>query len=312
MVSFSHDLGVNPRHLTSLRAIADRGSFAAAAQAIGRSHSAVSLHIKALEQTLGTQLVDRSTRPATLTADGVALAEHAARLAQVLDDIRAVGRGDLLAGRLTLGIVPTAMVHLAPRALAALQSDHPALGIDIRTGLSGELAPAVRAGEIEAALVTAPDTPPPDLVQRPVATEPLVLIAPQSAPEPDDAALIAAHPFIWFSRKTWAGQQIERRLLDRGLAPRARMEVDSLEAIQQLVRHGLGVAIVPDTGGPHPGLRSVPFGKPQVFRQLVMLTRGSVGPSRQLEALYRAFRDSASSSHKATDLPADRPLPDGN
>ena len=63
---------INTRHLGSLTAIAEHGSFAAAGSAIGRSHSAISLHIKALEEELGTRLVDRSVRPAVLTADGEA------------------------------------------------------------------------------------------------------------------------------------------------------------------------------------------------------------------------------------------------
>ncbi|MEM6624964.1 MAG: LysR family transcriptional regulator [Pseudomonadota bacterium] len=296
MVSFPNDSGINPRHLASLAAIGRHGSFAAAGRAVGRSHSAVSLHIKALEETLGTTLVDRRAKPAVLTADGLALAEHAERLARVIDDIRAIGSGGVLAGRLTAGIVPTAMIHLAPHALALLQAEHPNLGIDIRTGLSGELAAAVRSGELDAAVVTAPDTPAEDLEQRAVAEEPLVVIAPAHATEPDDAGLLSAHPFIWFSRKTWAGQQIERRLLDRGVATSARMEVDSLEAIHQLVRHGLGVSVVPDAGPPQPGLRSVPFGRPQAKRRLVLLTRPSRGPVRQIDALLSALRQSAVNS----------------
>ena len=237
---------LNPRHLASLVAIAEHGGFGAAGAAVGRSHSAVSLHVKALEETLGTRLVDRSTRPPALTPDGEALVHEARRLLRVLDDIAALARSDRLAGRLAVGIVPTALAHLAPPALAHLRRTHPGVAITIHAGLSGELATLVAAGELDAALLTAPDLPPEHLQLRPVAEEPLVVAAPADAPEETDAELIAAHPFIWFSRRTWAGQQIERRLLDRGIRARGFMEVDSLEAIEALVRHGLGVAVVPD------------------------------------------------------------------
>lgn len=90
-MSISND-PLNPRHLSSLVAIAEHGSFASAGHAIGRSHSAVSLHIKALEATLGTRLIDRTTRPVQLTPDGEVLAEHARRLERVLTDIRSVGQ----------------------------------------------------------------------------------------------------------------------------------------------------------------------------------------------------------------------------
>ena len=280
---------INPRHLSSLVAIAERGSFSAAGQATGRSHSAISLHVKALEEELQTVLVDRGARRAVLTPDGEALAEHARRLQKVMDDIKAVGRQDNLAGRLAVGFVPTAMAHVAPPALAWLRAQHPALGLEISTGLSGELAQAVRGSELDAAVLTAPDLPPEDLMTRTIADEPLVVIAPDSLPGDNDTDLLKAHPFIWFSRKTWAGQQIERHLLAKHIRVRAAMEVDSLEAIEALVRHGLGISIVPDTGGHDDGLRRLPFGNPQIVRQLVLMTRSSSPKGRLLQALHDAL-----------------------
>ena len=284
---------INPKHLTSLVAIAEQGSFSAAGLAIGRSHSAISLHVKALEEELQTTLVERGARRAVLTSDGEALADHARRLQQVMDDIRTVGRRDSLAGRLAVGFVPTAMAHTAPPALAQLRQKHPDLGIEIRTGLSGELAQAVRSTELDAAVLTAPDLPPEDLATRPIASEPLVVIAPKALDSDNDTALLKAHPFIWFSRKTWAGQQIERHLLARRIRVRGTMEVDSLEAIEALVRHGLGVSIVPDTGQHSDGLHRVAFGAPQLVRQLALMTRANAHKSRLVQALFEALRASS-------------------
>lgn len=283
---------LNPKHLASLVAIADHGTFAAAGTAIGRSHSAVSLHIKALEDALGCLLVDRAARPVELTPDGAALVEQARRLTRVLDDIRMIGRSDRLAGPLSVGVVPSAMVHIAPPALADLNRTHPALSLSIRTGLSGELAQAVGVGDLDAAVLTGPDLAPDDLALQVVADEPLVVIAPADAAGTDDAALLSTHPFIWFNRTTWAGQQIERRLLDRGIVTRTAMEVDSLEAIEALVRHGLGVSIVPDHwgDGPPEGLRILPFGTPQARRRLVLATRPKSPRQRAIEALLTALR----------------------
>lgn len=280
---------INTRHLASLMAIAERGSFSAAGQAIGRSHSAISLHIKALEAELSTTLIDRAARPVALTAEGADLVRHARRLGRVLEDIAAIGQSDRLAGRLSVGVVPTAMAHLAPPALAHLKAHHPNLGIDLHTGLSGELARAVQAGDVDVALVTAPETAPPDLTLRPVADQPLVVIAPNSAPGKTDKDLIESHPFIWFSRKTWAGQQIERRLSDRNIQVRASMETDSLEAIEALVQHGLGVSIVPLAGDLARGLKAVPFDRPQMIRRLVLLTQPRAAKTRFIDALHRAL-----------------------
>lgn len=279
---------INPRHLATLVAISEHGSFSAAGLATGRSHSAVSLHVKALEAESGTILVDRTRRPPTLTPDGEAMVEHARRLARIIDDIRLVGQGGRIAGRLSVGIVPTAMAHVAPPALARLKDAHPELRLAIRTGLSGELAEAIRSGELDAALVTAPQSAPEDLTSTTVAREPLIAIAPEGTPGERDRDLLAAHPFIWFSRKTWAGQQIERRLSERGIAVRPSMEIDSLEAIEALVRHGLGVSVVPDRGL-RPGVVRAPFCAPQAERRLVLMSRPGTPRQRLIEALERAL-----------------------
>jgi len=283
---------MNLRQLRTLVAIAEQGSFTAAGNAVGLSHSAISLHVKALEQELGVLLVDRARRPPRLTARGAALVEQARRMAALVDEIRALGSDEVLAGSLAVGVVPTAMVHLLPPALARLRALHPKLAIQVRTGLSSELAQAVRMAELDIAVVTRPDITPEGLAVHEIAREPLVVIAPGDAAEDTDAELIAAHPFIWFSRKTWAGQQIERLLHARGLHPREAMEVDSLEAIEALVAHGLGVSVVPERprtplAAPlPPALRRVPFGNPQAARHLALIERDSNPKARLAAALH--------------------------
>jgi DNA-binding transcriptional LysR family regulator len=279
---------MNLRQLRTLVAIAEQGSFTAAGNAVGLSHSAISLHVKALEQELGVSLVDRAQRPPRLTARGAALVEQARRMAVLVDEIRALGSDEVLAGSLAVGVVPTEMVHLLPPALARLKALHPKLAIRVRTGLSSELAQAVHMAELDVAVATRPDIAPEGLAVHQIAREPLVVIAPGDAVEDTDTELIAAHPFIWFSRKTWAGQQIERLLHARGLHPREAMEVDSLEAIEALVAHGLGISVVPERPGAPlaPTLRRVAFGNPQAARHLALIERDSNPKTRLAAALH--------------------------
>lgn len=284
---------INPKHLASLEAIAEHGSFSAAGDAVGRSHSAISLHIKALEEELDTIVIDRAARPLSLTPDGVALVEQARRFRRVMEDIRAIGQSDIIEGTLSVGIVPTVMSHLAPPALARIRASHPKLRLEIRTGLSGELARAVQSGDLDAAVLTGPDLAPEDLEVSHVASEPLVVIAPSDARGETDAELLTRHPFIWFSRKTWAGQQIERRLLDRSIRVNAAMEIDSLEAIESLVRHGLGVAIVPDQSDSDETLRRIPFCSPQAQRRVVLLNRQRSPKARLIRALKAGLTSEA-------------------
>lgn len=284
---------MNLRHLRTLIAISEHPTFFAAARALNLSHSAVSLHVKTLEDQLQAPLVDRSRRPPILTERGHALVERARRMMDLLDEISALGSDERLVGALTVGVVPTALVDLLPPALAALRKAHPDLRIAVRTGFSSELAQLLRQRDIDVAIATAPNAPADDLTFRTIAHEPLFVIAPADAAEETDEALLKAHPFIWFNRKSWAGQQIEQLLHGRGIPVREAMAVDMLEAIEALVRNGLGVSVVPQRAGAAPfpaGLRIAPFGDPQAVRTLAMIERPGNPKSRLTDALLTQLR----------------------
>ena len=285
---------MNLRQLQTLVAIAEQGSFTAAGRAVGLSHSAVSLQVKALEEELGIALADRSQRPPALTARGRALVDQARRMLGIADEIRAMGSDQALAGVLAVGVVPTEMVHLLPPALWRLKARHPRLALRVRSGLSSDLAQAVRGGELDVAVATWPEVAPEGLALHEIAREPLSVIAPADAPETTAEALIAAHPFIWFSRQTWAGQQIERLLAARGLKPREGMEADSLEAIAALVAHGLGVSVVPERPGAPlaEALRRLPMGG-DAFRRLALIERSANPKARLVSALLTELRAAA-------------------
>ena len=78
------------RHLASLIAIADHGSFSAAARALGTVQSNVSAHIARLEKELGASLVDRAS--GKLTEEGTIVVERGRRIIHELQDIEEIGR----------------------------------------------------------------------------------------------------------------------------------------------------------------------------------------------------------------------------
>jgi len=236
-------------------------------------------------------LVDRARRPPVLTDRGAALVEHARRMLAIADEIAGLGSATALVGTLAVGIVPSAMAGLAPPALAALRAAHPGLRLRIRTGLSADLALMVRSGELDAALTTAPEAAIPGLRAREAAREPLEAIAPAAAQGGDARALLQGRPFIWFSRRTWAGQMIERRIEEMGLGVDAAMEVDSLEAVEALVRHGLGVSVAPRRAGAgRLGIRAAPLGDPPLWRALALLERHRNPRARLADALLAAVQ----------------------
>ena len=115
------------RRLRVLTEVADRGSFSAAADALGLTQSAVSQHISALERAVGQTVVDRASRPAQLTEAGVILLRHAravvARLDTAEQELAAVAGRRL--GRLRLGAFPTALATFLPPVLARFQQQLP-------------------------------------------------------------------------------------------------------------------------------------------------------------------------------------------
>lgn len=300
---------MNARHLASLVAVAEHGSLAAASRAIGLSHSAVSLHIKALEAEFSAELLDRRRRPPVLTARGAALVDRARRLLALMNEIRELGGRSGLVGRLSLGVAPSALIHLAPPALRALRTAHPGLHLQLETGLSGDLVAAVKSGRLDAAVGTLPedDAPPrfealvSGLSVKRIVREPLVAIAPIDAQERSVEALLASRPFIWFSRRTWAGAAIERLVAARGYQTSGGWEVDSIEAVEAMVRHGLGVSITPvRAGAPQPAdLRRLPLGEGadgasgEAFRALGYYSRRGQTSERFGEVLYAELVRSA-------------------
>jgi DNA-binding transcriptional LysR family regulator len=278
------------KRLRTLVAIADAPTFTAAGERVGLSHSAVSLHLRDLERELGVPLVDRQRRPTQLSERGRAVVEQARRMLEIEEEIRALGNDRSLVGGLSVGIVPSAMAGIAPPALARLRASHPRLRVSIRTGLSGELAALVRSGMLDAALLTTPEAPLPGLKSREAAREPLKVLAPLDAVERTAAELLARQPYIWFSRATWAGQQIERHLSSLGYAVNAAMEVDSLEAVEALIRAGLGVSVVPFRGESGRGLRAATLGDGRLWRRLSLVEPPSHRRARFADALFDALR----------------------
>ncbi len=288
---------MNIRHLETLLAAADSGSFAAAADRVGVTQSAVSMQMKALEDELGTALFDRTRRPPALNETADTLLPRIRDLVRLAEEIQAVAAGGTVRGRLRLGIIPTAATGLVPDALARLAERAPDLRIRVESGLSADLVRRVAQGALDAAVVTETPRLERGLVLKPVLDEPLVVAAPASAVGARDRDLLRTLPFVRFNRRTGVGRVIDGALRQRRIAVVEAMELDSIEAILAMVERGLGVAVAP-AGSITPALadrlRVVPFGDPQAVRRvgLIERERGARNPMTAplLEALREAGR----------------------
>lgn len=279
------------QNLKTLIAVSEHRSFVEAGEAIGLSHSAVSLHMKALEDELGALLFDRSYRPPKMMDRGRLMVAHARRLMDILDDISALSSNEALKGSLSVGVVHSALINLLPPALAMLKAMHPNLEISLKTGLSGDLAQRVRRQEIDVAIIVDPGEPIEDLISSEVCVEPLFVLAPRNTKEETAEAILTSHPYIWYDRMTATGRQIRQHLRDRKITVENGIEVESLEAVEQLVRHGLGVSVAPKTTCGSDDfcdeVRVVSFGSSPPTRTLILVER-SRNPRQHLVKILLA------------------------
>lgn len=135
--------------LRAFIAVAQTGSFTAAAQVIARSQSAVSQKIIRLEEILGQRVFERSSRTLTLTPDGERLLVGARKLMVHFDtfvrEIREPATVDLLRLGISENLVPTQL----PKLLSRFTSLYPDIQLELTTGLSHDLLADYEAGQLD-------------------------------------------------------------------------------------------------------------------------------------------------------------------
>ena len=167
---------LNLDQLQTLIAIADLGTFAAAAQALHLAPPTVSLHIKELESRLEAELVVRGRRQAELTPAGEVLVQEGRQLLQAADDLvervrrRACGRE----GVVRVGVSAGVSTQLLPRMLEALAQRSPGVEIRLEAVGSAESMQRLKAGSLDIGIVASPQPPVPEVRQMPWRTDPMV------------------------------------------------------------------------------------------------------------------------------------------
>ncbi|MFE0583350.1 LysR substrate-binding domain-containing protein [Streptomyces sp. NPDC058874] len=279
------------RRLRLLRELACRGTIAAVAEALCFSPSAVSQQLGVLEREAGLPLLERTGRRVRLTPAGQNLVRHAEavleRLEQADADL-AEARGGL-AGALRIGAFPTATRAIVPAALMTLARRHPGLEPMLCETDPAAVAHALRAGDLDVALVHAYDFVPaerePGLDTEPLYGEAMYLAEPtggspgaaggsgppggratagdlpQPPPAPDQGAALRTHarsPWITATDGTLCHTMTTRACQAAGFTPRVRHQVDDFATVLALVAAGQGVAVVPQlgvAGRPDPAVR---------------------------------------------------------
>ncbi|MHB1445564.1 MAG: LysR family transcriptional regulator, partial [Acidimicrobiales bacterium] len=144
------------RQLSAILALAEHGTFSAAADALGTVQSNVSTHIARLERELGTPLFDRSR--GALTEEGRVVVARARRMMVEMEalvaDVAAVR--NVVAGTVSLGMIGTTARWLAPTVLEEMGRLHPGVHLSVAEGTSAELADRLQAGRLDLAVSSLP------------------------------------------------------------------------------------------------------------------------------------------------------------
>ena len=262
--------------LRTLVTIARHGTFARAADLLSLTPSAVSLHIKTLEDELQVPLFDRSRRQVVLTEAGQLAVARAETILAAYDELAdALASGPSLRGRLRLGAIHTVLARRLPKALVWIKAHHPDLHISVASGMSAELARRIEDGDLDAAITTEPVSPyPQSLDYTPLFEDRFWAIASPELAGQSLPQLLASQPFLRFDKRAWAGRQIEQELRRQHLQVSEQMELDSQEALARMAVMGLGVAIIPMSDEDLqrlPPATCLPFGEPQLKRRVVLL-----------------------------------------
>lgn len=239
--------------LKTLIAVAEGGSFSAAAERIHVSDAAIGQQMKRLEQSFHVILFDRSHRSPALNQLGKALVPKARSLIHayetLLDDL--VDDAGLF-GELTLGSVPSAIRGLVPLSIKQLIQTYPELHISVVPGLSNDLLHLVESGALDAAILSQPKRIGSNLNWQPFVEEPLVLVTSMEITEEDPLVVLREQPYIHHSRRGAVGLLVEECLESNNISVRFSMEMESLESLIGMVFHNLGVSIIPSICVPDP------------------------------------------------------------
>jgi LysR family cyn operon transcriptional activator len=241
------------RLLKTFKAVAEAGSFTGAASRVHVTQAAVSVHIRQLEEEVGTPLFLRVNKKLFLTDAGRALLTHAETIIRAHDEAKAelIALSRPASGRLHIGVASTAVtVHPLPEVLSEVKKRHPAMDLSVIGGTSESIIDRILAGDLDVGLVSLP-VEASDVVTETLRSDYLV-----AAMKPDHplahsrhvgAEQLGAEPLILGEKGGNTRRLIDLFFEKSGLEPKLVMELQRTEAIIKMVELGFGVTILPQS-----------------------------------------------------------------
>ena len=250
------------RILKNFLVIARHKSVAAASREIGLTPAAAGQQIQQLEEEIGLELFDRTKRSLSLNTNGRSLIEP---IQEIIARYEALGSNlkSGLSGTIVIGALVSSLMGAFGKTLNELKLQYPDLEIKLLAGLSSDFLDQILEGRIDGAIVTeSPFTLPQNVQWTELYREPMIMITPSQVIKKNTKQQSQKQrlPFIRFERDTWTGHLVDQTIKANKLSIEESMELNSVEAIIELVRQGIGYSIVPK-------LANIPW---EADRQLVI------------------------------------------
>lgn len=281
----------------------DAKSITKAADQLFVAQPALGLQVRKLEEELGIELFSRHSRGVTPTAAGNRLANRARVLLSQFERVKQ----DILDfaeephGRVVIGMTPTTILVLAAAVADRCREAYPEITLNILEGLSERLMEWVDNGQIDITLTYNPEAVK-GLICKPLITEELYFVERGKRRKKSDETLsfpdVIKNELVLPSRLSLLRQIVEEAAEKTGSQPNVTFNVDSVPAIKEMVKRGLGGTILPygaiqeevEAGS----LRAKRIEDPELYRTLYLASSSKRPESKAIVVVSRLIEEVAS------------------
>lgn len=283
--------------LTCFLTVYDAGSLTGAAERLGYAQPSISEQVRALEQSVGTQLFTRVGRGVVPTSAAEEMRPHAERAVAAADEAMRAARSvtALESGTIRFGMFGTSRLYASAHLIADVLAQHPGVRVELVGQNSVDVMEDLRRGRIEAAMIAIPQVSSEGMSVTPVARDELVYLSadPAHVSSPVTPARLARSSLV-MAETTWRAVDSTRIMLRRalhetGLNPPTRIEVEDAETAVELVGRGLADTVMPlgtakalvPRLAPHTQWVSL---RPRIYESMAIVHRSgaSLSPAAQL------------------------------
>lgn len=293
------------KQLRYFEALARHGHFGRAADACAISQPAMSVQIRELEETLGTELFERGARQVRLTSFGEEFALRVRDILRSVDELADLARAsrNRLVGRLRIGVIPTIAPYLLPTIIGNLTRMHEGLDIHVRETLTQKLIQELADGRLDTAIVALPISEP-SLTEVALFAEDFVLVRPgedEGKPVPNREMLREMRLLLLEEGHCFREQALSFCNL-HPVRPRELLDGSSLSTLVQMVSAGIGVTLIPEMAVAvetrSASVSVARFNSPQPSRTVGMIWRKASPLAEQLLQISEVVRQSADALRK--------------